>query len=275
VRCGDLPTSKALRAWLAALGDDAVQVALDAESAWQDPAGAAQLVLAAHPAATLAAAEGEIARAGDEWLERWRAADAGAASRIAEVLRGELSEPQVTRVLAERLPADATLFVASSMPVRDVERFTPVRDDPPRTLSNRGANGIDGTVSSAFGAAAVSDGPVVALVGDVALAYDIGGLLCHTRLGLSLTIVLLNNDGGGIFEFLPIAGEQDAFEEHVATPHGLDFAHAAAFYGCEHVLAESLDAFRELLDGAIGSAGTTLIEVRTDRAENLALHQRI
>jgi 2-succinyl-5-enolpyruvyl-6-hydroxy-3-cyclohexene-1-carboxylate synthase len=275
VRCGDLPTSKPLRAWLAALGDDVPQIALDAESAWQDPAGAVRLVLAADPAATLADDASPLDRAGEQWLARWRAADATTAAAIAQTLGEELSEPQVARELADRLPADATLFVASSMPVRDVERFTPVRDDPPRTLSNRGANGIDGTISSAFGAAAVSDGPVVALVGDVALAYDIGGLLCHTRLGLSLTIVLINNDGGGIFEFLPIAGEQDVFEEHVATPHGLNFARAAAFYGCEHALADSLESFRALLDAAIGPAGTTLIEVRTDRAENLALHQRI
>ena len=92
--------------------------------------------------------------------------------------------------------------------------------------SNRGANGIDGTVSSAFGAAAASSsgGPVVLLIGDVALAHDVGGLLASSRLGLSLTIVLLNNDGGGIFHFLAVAGETDAFEEHVATPHGLDFS---------------------------------------------------
>ncbi len=98
-------------------------------------------------------------------------------------------------------------------------------------LSNRGANGIDGTVSSAFGAAAAQDAPVVLLIGDVALLHDIGGLLAARRHGLSLTIVLINNDGGGIFHFLPVAGETDAFEEHVATPHGLDFAHAAELYG--------------------------------------------
>ncbi|MDQ3677106.1 MAG: thiamine pyrophosphate-dependent enzyme, partial [Actinomycetota bacterium] len=276
VRCGDLPTSKPLREWLAQLGDDVVQVALDPHSAWQDPSGSVQLVLAVEPGATLAAAAAsEPARGGDEWLRRWRAADESTDATIEDVLGEDLSEPKVARELTDRLPAGATLFVASSMPVRDVERFARVRDDPPRALSNRGANGIDGTVSSAFGAAAISDGPVVALIGDVALAHDIGGLLAHTRLGLSLTIVLLNNDGGGIFEFLALAGEQDAFEEHVATPHGLDFAHAAALYGAKHELAESLGAFRELLDDAVAGKGTTIVEVRTDRTENLALHQRM
>ena len=133
---------------------------------------------------------------------------------------------------SELLPADATLYLASSMPIRDAESFAPAHADAPRVLSNRGANGIDGTVSSAFGASAVSEGPVVLLAGDVAVAHDIGGLLAARRLDLRLTIVLLNNDGGGIFHFLPVADEGEAFVEHVATPHGLDFSRAAALYGC-------------------------------------------
>jgi 2-succinyl-5-enolpyruvyl-6-hydroxy-3-cyclohexene-1-carboxylate synthase len=169
-----------------------------------------------------------------------------------------------------------TLFVASSMPIRDVEEFTRVRPDPLRVLSNRGANGIDGTVSSAFGAAAVSPDPVVLLIGDVALAHDLGGLLAARRLDLALTIVLLNNDGGGIFHFLPVSGETDAFEEHVATPHGLDFRLAAELYGCAYEQPTSLDALRTAVLGAASSRqGTTIIEVRTDRAENLALHRRV
>ena len=106
------------------------------------------------------------------------------------------------------------MFVASSMPIRDLESFAAASANGPRILSNRGANGIDGTVSSAFGVAATG-APAVLLIGDVALAHDIGGLLAASRLGLALTIVLLNNDGGGIFHFLPVAGEADAFEEHV------------------------------------------------------------
>jgi 2-succinyl-5-enolpyruvyl-6-hydroxy-3-cyclohexene-1-carboxylate synthase len=144
-------------------------------------------------------------------------------------------------------------------------------------LSNRGANGIDGTVSSAFGARAASegDGPVVLLIGDVALAHDIGGLLAASRLGLGLTIVLLNNDGGGIFHFLPVAGETDAFEEHVATPHGLDFANAAALYGCGFERVATVGELRRAVDAGIAGNATTIIEVRTDREENLALHRRV
>ena len=173
--------------------------------------------------------------------------------------------------LGVRLPPDATLVVASSMPVRDVESFFPAREQPPRVLANRGANGIDGTVSTAFGVAATGVRTVL-LIGDVALAHDIGGLLAARRLGLDLTIVLLNNDGGGIFHFLPVAGEGADFEEHVATPHGLDFARAASLYGLAHERVITPESFRAALDSA---SGATIIEIRTDRAENRELHQRL
>ena len=139
------------------------------------------------------------------------------------------------------------------MPVRDAETFFPARERPPRVLSNRGANGIDGTVSTAFGVAAATDGPVVLLIGDVALIHDLGGLLAASRLGLKLTIVLLHNDGGGIFDFLPVSGEGAAFVEHVATPHGLDFAHAAALFGLGYVVADTVETFREALGGALAA----------------------
>jgi 2-succinyl-5-enolpyruvyl-6-hydroxy-3-cyclohexene-1-carboxylate synthase len=209
------------------------------------------------------------------WLSSWQAADATAAGAIEDALGGELSEPLVARCLADWLPSDATLFVASSMPIRDVEEFGATRPDPPRVLSNRGANGIDGTVSSAFGAAAAIAGPVVLLIGDVALAHDIGGLLVWRRLGIPLVIVLLNNDGGGIFHFLPVAREGDAFEQHVATPHGLDFAHAAALYGLKHVRPGSLQGLGEALEQGLADQASTLIEVRTRREANLELHRRV
>jgi 2-succinyl-5-enolpyruvyl-6-hydroxy-3-cyclohexene-1-carboxylate synthase len=142
-------------------------------------------------------------------------------------------------------------------------------------LANRGANGIDGTVSTAFGVAAVSPGPVVLLVGDVALAHDVGGLLAARRPGVALTIVLVDNDGGGIFAFLPVAEAGPGYEEHVATAHGLEFAHAAALYGLEHVRVAEPERFREALDAALRSGGSTLIHVRTDRGENVALHRAV
>ena len=269
LRVGDLPTSKPLRQWLAGQAD-AAQVRLDPEEGWQDPDGVVETMLVADPVATLDALD---ASADPAWLRSWRLADEAAARAIAATLGDALSEPLVAAQLGADLPATATCFVASSMPVRDVETFWPARDAPPRALSHRGANGIDGTVSGALGAAAGGAGPVVLLIGDVALAYDLGALAAGTRLGLSLTIVLLNNDGGGIFSFLPVARERDAFEEHVATPHGLDFGRAAALYGCAYTRADDPAALRTALDAA--GDGVALIEVRTGRDENVALHRRV
>jgi 2-succinyl-5-enolpyruvyl-6-hydroxy-3-cyclohexene-1-carboxylate synthase len=274
IRVGDLPTSKPLRAWLHGL-DDALQVALGAEGAWQDPAGAVATILDADARTVLAALD-EV-RCDPAWLELWQQADRAAGEAIATTLGDGLSEPRVAAELVARLPPEATLVVASSMPVRDVETFAPARTNPPRVLANRGANGIDGTVSTAFGVAAASDGPVVLLIGDVALAHDIGGLLAASRTDAKLTIVLLHNDGGGIFDFLPVAATEphDRYVRHVATPHGLDFSHAASLYGCDYTLAGHLEAFRAALDGTLDADRTTIVAVHTDRGANVALHRAV
>jgi 2-succinyl-5-enolpyruvyl-6-hydroxy-3-cyclohexene-1-carboxylate synthase len=327
LRVGDLPVSKPLRTWLASM-DDVRQVALDPEGAWQDPASALSDSLALEPATALTELTTTIAVPDDlvsvdgqddperpllrpadpDWAASWRSADEQAAEAILGVLHGDgLDEPSVAAELGVLLPEEATLFVASSMPVRDIETFWPAREDPPRVLCNRGANGIDGTVSSSFGAAAVGDGPVVLLIGDVALAHDLGGLLAAVRLDLKLTIVLLDNDGGGIFDFLPVShttlaqknhGERpfgmdarasagareedrdgkhrDIYTRHIATPTGLDFAQAAALYGFAHEPVETIPDFRTALERALApQTGSTLIYVRTDRATNVALHARV
>jgi 2-succinyl-5-enolpyruvyl-6-hydroxy-3-cyclohexene-1-carboxylate synthase len=266
IRVGDLPTSKPLRAWLAGL-DDVPQLALDPEGAWQDPAAVVSQIEAGDPVAVLDALT--TPAPDPTWLGAWTAADEAAQRAITRAIGDALSEPAVARQLGEHLSTHATLVVASSMPIRDAELYFPAGRPLPRVLSNRGANGIDGTVSTAFGVAAVLDGPVVLLIGDVALAHDVGGLIAARQLGLDLTIVVVNNDGGGIFHFLPVSGESDAFEEHVATPHGLDFAKAAALYGLDHT---RVDTAGELAD-ALGRPG--VVEVRTDRAENLALHRHL
>lgn len=289
LRVGDLPVSKPLRSWLAGLAE-IPQVALDPEGTWQDPASVLSESFALEPAAALAKlADSALAPVSEDWLEYWCSADRLAAEAIHGVLAEQpISESAVARELGVLLAEESTLFVASSMPVRDIETFWPAREDPPRVLCNRGANGIDGIVSSAFGAAATPDGtPVVLLIGDVALAHDIGGLLAAGRLGLKLTIVLLENGGGGIFDFLPIADagsarapdpnrpEQDIYTHHVATPTGLDFAKGAALYGLTHERVPDLPGFREALERSLAGAGSSIIEVPCERAANVALHRRV
>jgi 2-succinyl-5-enolpyruvyl-6-hydroxy-3-cyclohexene-1-carboxylate synthase len=273
LRVGDLPTSKPLRAWLADL-PGARQLALRPAGVWHDPEGVLEALVDEDPVSALGVPP-RLPPAEPAWLAGWRAADERAAGATDAALGDGLSEPRVARELAARLPGAATLVVASSMPVRDLESFAGVRDDPPRVLANRGANGIDGTVSTAYGVARASDGPVVLLIGDVALLHDLGGLLAARRLAIPLVVVVLDNDGGGIFEFLPIAGEADAFEAHVATPHGVDLAHAAALFGLGHERPADLPAFRAALDRSLRAAGTTLIEVASHRRENAELHRRV
>jgi 2-succinyl-5-enolpyruvyl-6-hydroxy-3-cyclohexene-1-carboxylate synthase len=278
VRVGDLPVSKPLRSWLGAL-PDVPQVAIDPEAAWQDPMASLSESLALDaPGALSFAVEHGQAGAGADWLARWRAADQLASAAIAGELAGDaLSEPRIAAELGVLLPQDATLFVSSSMPVRDIEAFWGTREDPPRVLCNRGANGIDGVVSSAFGAAGAGVGPVVLLIGDVALAHDIGGLLAARRLALPLTIVLLNNSGGAIFDFLPLAhaAAPSLYETHVSTPPELRFASAAELYGLTHEHVGDVQAFRSALTQAPGRQSATLIEIATEREANVALHQRI
>jgi 2-succinyl-5-enolpyruvyl-6-hydroxy-3-cyclohexene-1-carboxylate synthase len=305
LRVGDLPTSKPLREWLASMCD-VPQATIEQEGRWQDPDATLCRRFALEPAAALRELVQDAPAPDPDWLESWRSADERAAEAILGVLGAEgLSEPAVAAELGVLLPERATLFVASSMPVRDIESFWPVRADPPRVLCNRGSNGIDGTVSSAFGAAADGRGPVVLLIGDVALAHDIGGLIAARRLELDLTIVLINNSGGGIFDFLPVAGDpmaraagsgeaaqraaeeragrqwedgtvQDIYTRHIATPTGLDFALAAQLYGLEHEVVADIAGFRAALERALTPRpdGSRIIEVRTDRARNVALHRR-
>ncbi|MGA2166401.1 MAG: thiamine pyrophosphate-dependent enzyme, partial [Solirubrobacteraceae bacterium] len=245
---------------------------------WQDPDAALCRRFALEPAAALRALAENPPEPDPDWLESWRSADERAAEALLGVLGASgLSEPTVAAELGVLLPERATLWVASSMPVRDIESFWPARPDPPRVLCNRGANGIDGTVSSAFGAAAAGPGPTVLLIGDVALAHDIGGLLAARRLELDLTIVLIDNGGGGIFDFLPVAAiNDDLYTRHIATPTGLGFTHAARLYGLEHETVSDVLAFRAALERALTERPrrTGIIEVHTDRAANVALHRR-
>jgi 2-succinyl-5-enolpyruvyl-6-hydroxy-3-cyclohexene-1-carboxylate synthase len=269
IRVGDLPTSKPLRGWLSRL-EDAQQIAIDPACAWQDPDGRLNLSLRADPG-TLEPPP----PAAQAWLEGWRAADATAAALLEQTLGGALSELAVARLLGAELPGDATLFVASSMPVRLIETAWPARAAPPRVLCNRGANGIDGTISSAFGVAAGSAGPAWGLIGDVAFAHDVGGLLAARRLRLALTIVLLDNGGGAIFDLLPIASASDVFEEHVATPTGLDFEALARAYAIDYTAIDSLSALRSVLSAAPVPAASRLLHVRTERAAGLALQRAL
>lgn len=271
---GKLGLSKTLLSWLS---PDIAQVLIDRDGAWVDPNRTLRRIVAADPAATAAAVVDDLLeRPASRWLASWRAAEQTARSAVDELLDAEprLSEPAVARDLAALLPAGATLTVASSMPVRDLALFMRPRDGL-RVLANRGASGIDGFVSTALGVAAGSDGPVFALGGDLSVLHDANGFLRAPTGRPDLVMVVLNNDGGGIFSFLPQAQLPDGYETLFGTPHGVDFEQLARLHGLGHHLVASADGLAEAVLGAGAQGGIHLVEVRTDRAANVDLHRRI
>jgi 2-succinyl-5-enolpyruvyl-6-hydroxy-3-cyclohexene-1-carboxylate synthase len=222
LRVGDTPTSKPLRAWFA----EAPQVLIDPHAGWHEPTRRAELILASAPAPTLdalaSAVEMRSADRDPAWLSAWRAADELVPAALAESPDG--FEPKLIAALEGELPDEVLLWVSSSMPIRDVEAYFPQSEKRIRVLSNRGANGIDGVVSSALGAAVASGLPTWLLVGELALQHDVGGLLAARRAGVQLEIVCIDNGGGAIFDFLPVAEHADpvAYEQHIATPTTTD-----------------------------------------------------
>ena len=190
-------------------------------------------------------------------------------------------EGQVFDVLGACLPEGTILLAGNSMPVRDMEAFLGSGARALRCLGNRGANGIDGLVSTALGMAAVSEGPVVAVVGDIAFLHDLNALVAARRHRLSATIVLVNNDGGGIFSFLPQAsaerpevGLPEHFEELFGTPHGLDLGPLVRALGAEHAAVGPRD-LAVAVQGSLGRPGVQVLEVRTDRTRDVELHREL
>jgi 2-succinyl-5-enolpyruvyl-6-hydroxy-3-cyclohexene-1-carboxylate synthase len=159
--------------------------------------------------------------------------------------------------------------------VRDLDTFLGGSQRRWRVLSNRGTNGIDGVVSSAFGASAAGNGRVVLVIGDVSFYHDMNGLLAAGRHGLDLLVVLVNNDGGGIFSFLPQADQSEHFETLFGTPHGLDFRPFVEGYGGQFVrVADQSELSRALADG-IHRKGLQVVEVPTERRRNVELHRQV
>jgi 2-succinyl-5-enolpyruvyl-6-hydroxy-3-cyclohexene-1-carboxylate synthase len=167
-----------------------------------------------------------------------------------------------------------TLFVSSSMPVRDLEYLAPARTDGPRVIANRGANGIDGTLSTALGVAQGGE-PTVLLTGDLAFLHDTNGLLLAAKLKGSLTVVVINNEGGGIFGHLPVAKFDPPFEEYWATPQAVDLSKLCAAYGVPHRVVASASGMRTLLRAELGEPGLRVIEVKTDRKKDVETRRRL
>ena len=216
----------------------------------------------------LASKAGASAGSNARWFESWASADRLAGQAIVDVLAGfdELTEPAVARTVADEVPDDAELVVASSMPVRDLEWFGGSRA---RAHANRGANGIDGVLGTALGRAVAGRATFV-LLGDLAFVHDSNTLTALAHRGVDLRIVVVDNDGGGIFSFLPQAEAlpADRFEQLFGTPLGVDIVALATSYGLE---ARTVQAVDELVD-QLAQPGPWVCCVPTDRRHNVEVH---
>lgn len=292
VHLGAPHASKVLSGWWSEpAGATTRHLVVEPWGRFTDPERRADLVVRADPVELCAVAAARLmppdrhrSNATDDYLSAWRAAEKAAGTAIASLLDDEApcSEPGLARRLFAELPAGSALVVASSMPVRDIEWFAQARPRAPLVLANRGANGIDGVVSTAIGVALArrrsGHGATVALVGDLAFLHDLTALVHGRREQVpDLTLVVVDNGGGGIFSFLPYASELDEerFERAFGTPQAADPAEVAAALGHHVATVAKQDELRPALSEAIGLSGISVVVVRTDRGANAALHARL
>lgn len=279
VRVGGSPTTKPVRRWLERHRPDVVL--LDPARRWNDASFTVAHHIGGDVAATLARFATDATATGTDtgaWIERWRVLEQEAADVVAaRIFDGGLLSAAVTRLLAGTVPDGTLVMTSNSMPVRDLDSFVPLDGPLVEFVGNRGASGIDGITSSALGIASRHDGPVVLYTGDLALLHDLGALFGAARAGLRLTVVCVDNDGGGIFSMLPIAdrGAEVDFETLFRTPHGLDLAGFSGIGGVTVHTVEAVDAFREQLTESVASTtpGIDILLVPVDRDADVA-HRR-
>lgn len=287
IRMGEPAASKVLGGWLSSTG--ARQVAVEASGRWFDSDRSADRVARALPSDLIRSLVPLVDVPADgRWTQLWRVLETTASGAIREHLEADgverLTDPAVANVVASALAgtdAPSTLVVSSSMPVRDLEWYG-TSTGSTRVHSNRGANGIDGVLSTAVGAAlaAPAGSRTVVLLGDVAFLHDTNGMLGLAGRHLDLTVLVVDNDGGAIFSFLPQAGvlDHDRFELLFGTPHGVDLAALATAHGLPVRVVETaggLPALRDALGDCLAQGGVQVLVAHTDRGSNVAAHDAI
>ncbi|TVR68114.1 MAG: 2-succinyl-5-enolpyruvyl-6-hydroxy-3-cyclohexene-1-carboxylic-acid synthase [Sphaerobacteraceae bacterium] len=281
IRFGAIPTAKPFLLYSQRY-PEAWHILVDADYGWNDPALLSNDVVHADPvtfckqvSAAIAASTSPMDRS---WADEWIAINQSTGTTLTSAIDADdqLFEGRVFRELARILPSGSTLVAGNSMPVRDMDTFYPGGPEPIRFLSNRGANGIDGVISTALGVSTASDGPTVLVIGDLSFYHDMNGLLAAKLHDLDATIVLINNDGGGIFSFLPQSAHPEHFEQLFGTPHGIEFAPVAEMYGIEFQRVEAWAEFIEAVSDSVSRSGVQVIELPTpDRTTNVELHRKL
>ena len=276
---GAMPTSQAVDDYLNAV-TPRYRIWISIDGVWKDANHLATEVVWADAALTCEAVTQRLERISpvtdSSWAVMFQHAEAAAWETIGEALDDEYFDGAVVADVVDLLPDPAKLFIASSLPVRHLDQFGRPNAKQISVYANRGASGIDGTISSALGAAAANpDIPLTLVIGDLAFYHDMNGLLAIKRLGIKATIVVVNNDGGGIFYRLPIAKFDPPFTDLFATPHGLKFEAAAQLYGLDYTVAHDRESFRRAYTAGQTSQSATIIEVLTSAEHDLKRRNEI
>ena len=269
IRLGATPTSTVMNKWLAAAA--APTFLIDPDRDWRDQDHVATNVMACDPQALLEALP-PVDRAA--WRDQWITAGKRASAAIAATLVSTpLHEGHVVRALSARLPEPGQVFIGSSLPIRAADSFWPLSKTQQRFFANRGASGIDGLVSTGLGVATARDSvPAVLLLGDLSLYHDMNGLWALQRYGIRATLVVCDNDGGGVFSFLPQAEHQDVFEELFVTPLRLDLSQVARLYGLVYSPVNDRSGLEPAIADAIAAPTPTMVVVRIKREESVSGH---
>ena len=278
LRIGGLPTSKTINEWIA-ISPAAVKVGIS-RGRVADPHGCLTHKIEMNPDAALDILLRQTVTSPvgqSEYRSLWLNVDQDVSRLLLDlsIQPNDVLESRIVAQVCERAGRDAILFLSNSMPIRWADMYADARPDFPRVLVNRGANGIDGIISTAAGAAMATRQTTICVLGDLTFLHDQNGLWRLSANDVPLKIVLLNNDGGGVFHFLPIASHTAQFEPLVAMPHGVDLSCLALAHGIPHHRVDSEDRFSTLLTECLGRSGPEVIEIRTDRSRNATSHHEI
>ncbi|PEK99572.1 2-succinyl-5-enolpyruvyl-6-hydroxy-3-cyclohexene-1-carboxylic-acid synthase [Bacillus sp. AFS017336] len=275
VRFGSMPVSKTFTQYTQRQ-QDCELIVIDEGDLWRDPTLKATQMISCDDLEFCNAIFESYEKTTEfqpDWLNEWKSINEKTKNGLQQAEQfDELFEGKIVQVLAKSIEEESTLFVSNSMPIRDVDTFLLSQSKKLKIACNRGVNGIDGTIATALGMAAAGDN-VTLLIGDLSFYHDLNSLVLSKLHHLPLRVILVNNDGGGIFSFLPQSKEEKHFEALFGTPLGLDFEHATALFGGIHTKINNWFDFEDVLSRK--NDGLQVIEIRTNRQENYDLHQKV
>ncbi len=270
IRFGAQPVSKPLMQFIQGIKPK-VYIAVDESPLFRDPSHVVTHHVQVTPSCLWISS---ISKEDNPYLQGWRKANDIATKAVKSYLLTESDEGAMAGILFEQIKDGSNLFASSSMPIRDVDTFFLKTSKDIRIYANRGTNGIDGVVSSALGVQAASNRPTYLLIGDLAFLHDVNGLIFSRFHSTDLTIIVMNNDGGGIFSYLPQSTEQTYFEELFGTPTGLKFSSIAEMYGAQYDAVQSKEEFIQVLTQE-KEKELRIIEVFTNRQSNIEAHRKL